>query len=209
MLRAVAALPTTISESNSISGRSNSPRRWSSRPRPRRCCSVISSSPGELEPVFQAMLENAVRICEAKFGTLFRREGRRLPRRCDASACRRHLPSYGDADRQRPGPRTALARVVRDEAAGSHRRCHQTSRLTSRAIPSSSPPSNSAAFANAARRADAQGQRADRRHSPSTARRCGRSPTSRSSWYRTSPPRPSSPSRTRGCSTSCASAPTI
>jgi two-component system NtrC family sensor kinase len=33
---------------------------------------VISSSPGELEPVFQAMLENAVRICDAKFGTLFR-----------------------------------------------------------------------------------------------------------------------------------------
>ena len=30
------------------------------------------------------------------------------------------------------------------------------------------------------------------------------SPTSRSSWCRTSPPRPSSPSRTRGCSTSCA-----
>jgi GAF domain-containing protein len=36
---------------------------------------VISWSPGELEPVFQAMLENATRICEAKFGTLFFCEG--------------------------------------------------------------------------------------------------------------------------------------
>jgi GAF domain-containing protein/DNA-binding response OmpR family regulator len=39
---------------------------------------VISSSPGELEPVFQAMLENATRICEAKFGTLTLFEGDEL-----------------------------------------------------------------------------------------------------------------------------------
>ena len=33
---------------------------------------VISSSPSELEPVFQAMLANAVRICKAKAGNIYR-----------------------------------------------------------------------------------------------------------------------------------------
>jgi signal transduction histidine kinase/DNA-binding FrmR family transcriptional regulator len=36
---------------------------------------VISSSPGELQPVFQAILENATRICEAKFGSMYLYEG--------------------------------------------------------------------------------------------------------------------------------------
>ena len=36
---------------------------------------VISASPGELEPVFETMLANATRMCEANFGNLFLREG--------------------------------------------------------------------------------------------------------------------------------------
>jgi GAF domain-containing protein len=72
---------------------------------------VISSSPGELEPVFQAMLENAVRICEAKFGTLFLREGDAFR----AAALHNAPPAFAEfwqRGPQRPGTRTMLARVV-------------------------------------------------------------------------------------------------
>src|SRR5262245_56624723 len=73
---------------------------------------VISRSPGELEPVFEAMLENAVRICEAKFGTLWLREGDAFR----AVALHNAPPAYAEARRRelilRPPPDTALGRVA-------------------------------------------------------------------------------------------------
>ena len=55
------------------------------------------SSPGDLEPVFATMLENATRICEAKFGNLYLYEGGGFSRR--RTTCRRCLPSSRRGDR--------------------------------------------------------------------------------------------------------------
>ena len=73
---------------------------------------VVSSSPGELEPVFQAMLSNAVRICGAKFGAMYL---------CEDDAFRyvamHNAPPEWLELRQRepvvrPSPETAMARAI-------------------------------------------------------------------------------------------------
>jgi GAF domain-containing protein/anti-sigma regulatory factor (Ser/Thr protein kinase) len=74
---------------------------------------VISSSPGDLEPVFEAMLQNSVRICEAGFGQMFLCEGDRV----------RHVATVGvptplvEFDKRRgsfqPTPGGAIDQVMR------------------------------------------------------------------------------------------------
>jgi hypothetical protein len=73
---------------------------------------VISSTKGDLEPVFQSLLANAVRICEAKFGTLYRTEGESV--RCVAM---HGVPKAFAEERRRvpvirPAPTTTLARAL-------------------------------------------------------------------------------------------------
>src|SRR5262249_32133097 len=77
---------------------------------------VISSSPGNLEPVFATMLEKAVRICNANFGNIYRWDG-------DAShlvATRNTPPAFAAEARRRsqyrPDPRTVTGRMLETKA---------------------------------------------------------------------------------------------
>jgi GAF domain-containing protein len=73
---------------------------------------VISTSPGELAPVFDAMLENAVRICEANFGFMNRYNGdtwKIIAVHGAAAAYTEYLQQHGY---KRPGPETVVTRIA-------------------------------------------------------------------------------------------------
>jgi GAF domain-containing protein len=74
---------------------------------------VISGSPTDLAPVFESILANATRLCEANLGTLFRYDGEAF----EAVAVSGAAPAWAEFLRRgriQPGPRTALARVLQD-----------------------------------------------------------------------------------------------
>jgi len=73
---------------------------------------VISSSPGELEPVFNAMLENAVRICEANFGNLWLREDDAFRTVVMHGATAEYTEARQRAPLVRPSAGTGLARAL-------------------------------------------------------------------------------------------------
>ena len=74
---------------------------------------VINGSPGNLAPVFDAMLERAMHLCEAAFGMLRTYDGERL----NAVAMRGVPGPYADFAREplQPGPETELGRVLSGE----------------------------------------------------------------------------------------------
>jgi signal transduction histidine kinase len=71
---------------------------------------VISSSPGQLKPVFRAILENAVQLCGAKFGNLYLREGNGFR----AAAMHNAPPAYAEqrAGILHPSPNTTSYRAI-------------------------------------------------------------------------------------------------
>src|SRR5262249_15497979 len=74
---------------------------------------VISSSPGELEPVFNAILENATRICDARFGVLWRRFDDGTARIFSSLGVPSAFAEFLQRGPHRPGPFSPLNRVAK------------------------------------------------------------------------------------------------
>ena len=155
---------------------------------------VISRSPGDLEAVFQTLLENATRICEAKFGVLMRFDG-------EAFRCAAHLgtpPALVELMQCgpiRPPPGSHLDNVMRTKQV-SH-----TADYAADGVPA--PP---VTLGGARSTVDVPMLKDDELIGAFSIYRQEVRPFTEKqiALVRTSPTRPSSPSRTRACSMSCA-----
>jgi len=81
---------------------------------------AISSSPSDLQPVFEIMLQNAVRICDAKFGNIYRWDGNAL----HVVATHNTPPAFAEVLRRspvRPHHRKYWRSPVGDQNGGSRR----------------------------------------------------------------------------------------
>ena len=162
---------------------------------------VISSSPGELEPVFNTLLEKATRTCGAKFGNLVLYEDGAFR----TIAMHNAPPAYAKVRTSvpiRPNPNAALGRLPRVKQV------IQIADLAAEPYYLARDPFTVAGVELAGIRTLLVVPMLKENELigalTSTVRRSVHSPTNKSSWCRTSPNRPSSRSRTRGCSMSCA-----
>ncbi len=153
---------------------------------------VISSSPGELQPVFEIMLANATRLCGAKFGTLYLCEGDGFR----ATAMYNAPPAFSEA-------RASVIHPPSDSTLGRAAHAKQPSQIiditASRAYVEGDP-----FVVGAVARGGYRAVLSVPLLKDDTVRRFRRSAKSRLRWSRILPARRSSLSRIRGFLTSCA-----
>jgi GAF domain-containing protein len=123
---------------------------------------VISSSPGELQPVFEAMLANATRLCEARFGALSLCDGEMFRN----VATHNMPPAFAELRKRepfRPAAGSAHARVVATKEV-----IHLADAREDLAFSARDSGAVAAVELGGARTvvvgSDAQGERVDRRH---------------------------------------------
>jgi hypothetical protein len=102
---------------------------------------VISSSPGDLEPVFATMLESAARICDANFGNIFRWDGDALY----LVATHNTPPAFAEARRSspfRPDAHGTLGRMLETKTVAHLADAAQRKPIPNNENQGSSLPSN-------------------------------------------------------------------
>ena len=161
---------------------------------------VINASAGALVPVFEAMLEKAMHLCEADFGGLWTMEEGRY-----SAVALRGVPqpyaTFLNETNVIPGPGTAPYRFLRGE-----RLVHNLDLAAEEPYRAGDPQRRALVDLGGARTAlqvPLSKEDAVLALSRSIVRMFTRLRTSRSRCCRTSPPKPSSLSRTRACLTNC------
>ena len=145
---------------------------------------IINSSPGDLAPVFEAMLDKALALCNAAFGILWTYDGARI----HAAAHRGLTPAFTEFVTRTRHPvfrDTAHGRLLRGEPL-----VHIADAAADEAFRSGDPLRLATLDAGARTMlacGAAQGRRLFSASSASIARRCGRFPIDRSRCWRVSP----------------------
>jgi GAF domain-containing protein len=75
---------------------------------------IVNSSPGDLAPVFDAMLERATRLCEGDFGIFCTYDGERFHTAALRGVSGRYA-EFMTRNPPQPGPHSALSRIARGE----------------------------------------------------------------------------------------------